>query len=104
MKELNLIVSGQALSKDNNSDWDNLIHGTKDEYLFTFEFDETWNTVPKRAVFFRASEYETYMPILKDVCALPNRISKYKKIYVSLICETEKGERIFTNEIEVKQK
>ena len=104
MKELKLIVFGQTLAKDGDSEWNDLIHGTKDEYYFSFEFDEAWSAAPKRAMLFRVDDFETYMPILKGICALPNEVSKYKKIYVSLICENEKGERVFTNEVEVKQK
>lgn len=104
MKDLKINVNGQTLSKENSSDWNDIMIGSIGYIRFVFIFDSDWKQCPRKAVHFESEGLDTFMPVINGICVLPDEFANAKKVKISLIGEKDDEYRITTNTLEVRQK
>ena len=99
MRILQFRINGQKVSKD--GDFSGLIAGTKGYLYAAYNFDREWDGCKKAAVFSRYDK-EYPVPIINSKCAVPDEITGCKRWKIYLVGE-RKGNRITTNEVQVRQ-
>lgn len=103
---LKFSVDKQLLVKE--GDFSGLVRGTRSYLCAEFSFPKEWNGCAKVAMWrdeFGSVQEAT--PILKVsgswTCDIPETILELTPFYMSVIGHSQKGTKITTNEVEVKQ-
>lgn len=98
---LSFVVEGLTIKKDPNSDFTNLISGTSSYYIARFLFDSSWKDMKKVAVF-RSASVTKYVPIIGNICAIPDEVTASLIYRVSVIGKTE-DTTVQTKEVVIRQ-
>lgn len=102
MRVLSFIVEDQMIRKDPACDFTNLISGTGGYLKARFVFNQEWRGYTTIAVFRKlSSEYP--VPIINGECIIPGDTLESDWFKVKVIGQKKAGQRLTTNEVEVKQ-
>ena len=103
---LKFSIDEQLLIKE--GDFSGLVRGTKSYLRAEFSFSKEWTGCAKVAMW--RDEFGTVQestPILKVsgvwICDIPETILELTPFYMSVIGQSQKGTKITSNEVEVKQ-
>lgn len=96
--ELKFIVNGQLLKLINPT---SLVKGSRNYLKCRFTFSEDLKDYRKVAKF-TARNVEEYMPIIDELCSIPDNITSFRKFHISVLCMKD-TQYIPTNEVTIRQ-
>lgn len=101
MRSLKYIVHGQSLERDNSCDFSNIVAGSKKYLMLQFSFSKDFDDHRKVACFIKNNSID-YIPIINNVCFVPDELTEERKIYFYLAI-VKGDQKIVTNKISIKQ-
>ena len=103
MRILDFIVSGQRIERDPLCNFDGIAHGSRGYLHARFRFSAEWSGCKRVAIFTcRGKEYP--VPLVKNVCVIPDEALMGSTVKVSVIGQRSDGYRIPTDSTEFQQR
>lgn len=87
VRTLSFLIKDQIIEKDPDCDFSGLVAGTKGYYVAKFSFSESWTNYKKIAVFKNRSTTK-FVPIINDMCQIPDEITTSLLYRVSVVGNT----------------
>lgn len=104
MRDLNFIVNGQSLEKDESCDFSDIIKGSHDYLRCVFKFSEDWKDYSKAIEFITRDNSYFFMLDKDDSIKVPDTATSEWYFKIKLYATDGKNMIFPTNTVVVKQK